>query len=341
MPRLKLHQNISLKPYNTFGIEASAKEFVEVTSKEEVTVLCQAFNLVDREILVIGGGSNLLITGDFEGMVIKNSIKGIAITHEDDTHIWVKAMSGEVWHDFVLWTIDHNLGGVENLSLIPGCVGAAPMQNIGAYGVEIKNTFDSLEAVKIENGEEVQFTNAQCGFGYRESIFKHEVKGQYIIVSVTFKLAKNPIFNTTYGAIQQTLQQKGITVPTVKAISDAVIEIRTSKLPDPKKLGNSGSFFKNPEIPKAQFDALKLQFPEMVGYPAGEGYIKVAAGWMIEQCGWKGKRLGNAGSHKDQALVLVNYGGATGKEIWDLAMAIQKSVNDKFGILISPEVNII
>ena len=340
MPELNIQSNISLKSFNTFGIDVSAKEFVEVKSIEELSILCQAFNLSDRKLLVIGGGSNLLLTKPFDGMVIKNSIKGINTINEDDNHLWVKAMSGEVWHHFVLWTIDRNLGGVENLSLIPGCVGAAPMQNIGAYGVEIKNTCVSVDAVKIETGELHKFNAADCKFGYRESIFKHEVKGQYIIVSVTFKLDKHPTFNTTYGAIQQTLEKHGVTTPTVKAISDAVIEIRSSKLPDPKVFGNAGSFFKNPEIPEAQFNQLKTQFPGIVGYPASAGHIKVAAGWMIEQCGWKGKRVGNTGSHKDQALVLINYGGATGNEIWQLALDIQQSVMEKFGVDITPEVNV-
>jgi UDP-N-acetylmuramate dehydrogenase len=338
---MNIQQNISLKQLNTFGMEAKAKEFVDVHSREELEVLCSNFNLIDRKVLVLGGGSNMLLTKDVEGMVIKISIKGIEVVQEDSDFVWVKAMAGEVWHEFVLWTIEKGYGGLENLSLIPGCVGASPMQNIGAYGVEIKNTFDSLEAITIDGGVFTTFNHTECKFGYRESIFKQEAKGKYIIASVTFKLSKNPTFNTTYGAIQQTLQKYGIEHPSVKSISDAVIEIRSSKLPNPKVLGNAGSFFKNPEIPTAQFEALKKQYPEMVGYPTTLGYTKVAAGWMIEQCGWKGKVVGHAGSHKDQALVLVNYGGATGSEIWQLAMDIQASVNQKFGITISPEVNVI
>lgn len=338
---MNIQQNVSLKSLNTFGIEAKAREFVEIKSKEELEVLCMNFNLKDRKVLVLGGGSNMLLTRDVDGMVIKISIKGISIVAENENHVWVKAMAGEVWHDLVIWSIEKGFGGLENLSLIPGCVGASPMQNIGAYGVEIKHTFDSLEAIELDGGATKTFTTSECKFGYRESIFKQEAKGKYIILSVTFKLSKNPSFNTTYGAIQQTLQKNGITQPTVKAISDAVIEIRSSKLPNPKVLGNAGSFFKNPEIPNAQFETLKQQFPDLVGYPASEGYTKVAAGWMIEQCGWKGKVVGNTGAHKDQALVLVNYGGATGKEIWQLAMDIQESVREKFGITISPEVNVI
>jgi UDP-N-acetylmuramate dehydrogenase len=338
---MNIQQNISLKPLNTFGIDASAKEFVDIQSREELEVLCCNFNLADRKVLVLGGGSNMLLTKDVDGMVIKISIKGIDVIQEDNDHVWIKAMAGEVWHDLVLWTISRGYGGLENLSLIPGCVGASPMQNIGAYGVEIKNTFVSLEAITIDGGEFREFDHNECKFGYRESIFKQEAKGKYIIVSVTFKLSKKPVLNLSYGAIQQTLAKHHIEHPTVKAVSDAVIEIRSSKLPDPKVLGNAGSFFKNPEIPNTQFELLKLQFPDIVGYPTTEGYTKVAAGWMIEQCGWKGKVVGHTGSHKDQALVLVNYGGATGSEIWQLAMDIQASVQRKFGVTINPEVNII
>lgn len=338
---MNLQQNISLKPYNTFGIEAKAREFVDVATQEELILLCQVFNLVERKILVLGGGSNILLSGDFDGMVIKNSIKGITVVKEDDNHVWVKAMAGEVWHDFVMWCIDHNLAGVENLSLIPGCVGAAPMQNIGAYGAEIKQVFDRLEAVELLTGHVVIFTNDQCKFGYRESIFKNEAKGKYIITAVVFKLSKNPQFNTTYGAIQQTLDEMGISNLSIKAISDAVIHIRKSKLPDPAVLGNAGSFFKNPEVDKSVYDQLKSQYPTLVGYPTAGNRVKLAAGWLIEQCGWKGKVAGNTGSHKDQALVLVNYGNATGNEIYALALSIQASVKEKFGVEIVPEVNVV
>ena len=338
---MKIQYRISLKPYNTFGIVATTNEFVEVTTLDELVVLVSTFNFAARKILVIGGGSNLLLTKDFDGMVIKNSIKGIELINEDENFVWLKASAGERWHDFVLYAIDHGYSGIENLSLIPGCVGAAPMQNIGAYGVEIKDTFSSLEAIEIETGNIVTFTNSECKFGYRESVFKNELKGKYIIVSVTFRLNKHPNFNITYGAIQQTLDKNGVKEMSVKAISDAVIEIRTTKLPNPKILGNAGSFFKNPEIPNTEFDKLKMQFPTIVGYPTSNGNIKLAAGWLIEQCGWKGKKVGNTGSHKDQALVLVNYGDATGNEIWKLAMDIQQSVKEKFGVTIHPEVNII
>lgn len=336
-----IYQNISLKPYNTFGIDVKAEQFVEVKTVEEIQVLCTTFNLHERKTLVIGGGSNLLLTQDFDGMVIRMNLTGMDAIKEDNDHVWIKAMSGEIWNDFVQYCVQKNLGGVENLSLIPGCVGAAPMQNIGAYGVEIKDTFEELFAVEIESGKLVKFSNHECKFGYRESIFKHEAKNKYIIVSVTFKLQKNPQLNISYGAISDVLKAKGINNPGIKDVSEAVIEIRNSKLPNPKVLGNSGSFFKNPEIDEQDYNALKAQFPQIPGYPTLPGKVKVPAGWLIEQCGWKGKRVGETGAHKDQALVLVNYGNATGNEIYQMALTIQNSVQEKFGIHISPEVNII
>ena len=341
MPPVNIQQNISLKQYNTFGIEAIAKEFVAVDTLEELQILCQAFNLNERKLLILGGGSNLLLTENFEGMVIHVNLKGIRVIHENEEHVWVKTMAGEVWHKFVMWCVERKYAGLENLSLIPGYVGAAPMQNIGAYGVELKHTFDSLEAVEIATGDIKKFTNEECKFGYRESIFKHEAKGKYIIASVTFKLNKHPQFNTTYGAIQQTLEKMHVNELSIKAISDAVIAIRSSKLPDPKVLGNAGSFFKKPEIPVAHYEILKQTYTDLVAYPAGKDQVKLAAGWLIEQCGWKGKVVGNTGAHKDQALVLVNYGNATGQEVLDLARQIQQSVKDKFGIDIVPEVNVI
>lgn len=341
MPPVNIQQNISLKQYNTFGIDVNAKEFVSVDTLEELQILCQAFNLNERKLLILGGGSNLLLTDHFNGMVIHVNLKGIQVMHENDEHVWIKSMAGEVWHKFVLWCVERNFAGLENLSLIPGYVGAAPMQNIGAYGVELKHTFDSLEAVEIATGEIKKFTNDECKFGYRESIFKHEAKGKCIIASVTFKLNKKPLFNTTYGAIQQTLEKMQVNELSIKAISDAVIAIRSSKLPDPKMLGNAGSFFKNPEIDVQQYEQLKANFPELVAYPAGKDKVKLAAGWLIEQCGWKGKVVGHTGSHKDQALVLVNYGNATGQEILDLAQQIQISVKEKFGVDIVPEVNVV
>lgn len=334
---MKIEYNKSLKVYNTFGIEVFANEYCEITTEYE---LVELLRLNTSPLLVLGGGSNMLFTKNFDGLVIKNNIKGIDIVNETDNEVFVKVGAGEIWHEFVLYCISKNWAGVENLSLIPGTVGAAPMQNIGAYGVEIKSVFDSLEAIHIKNFYKQNFTNSDCKFGYRESVFKHEVKGEYIITSVTFRLSKNANLNTTYGAISDVLKEKNISTPTIKDISEAVIQIRTSKLPNPAVLGNAGSFFKNPEITTNQFDKLKANFPNIVGYPTANG-VKLAAGWLIEQCGWKGKIVGNTGSHKDQALVLVNYGGATGNEIFQLAIDIKNSVFEKFEVEINPEVNII
>jgi len=336
-----IYQNISLKPYNTFGIDVKASQFVTVKTVEEVQVLCTAFNLAERKKLVLGGGSNLLLTQDFDGMAVQIDLKGMDKIKEDDDFVWIKAMSGEAWHNFVMFSVNNAWYGLENLSLIPGCVGAAPMQNIGAYGAEIKDTFEELFAVEIESGKLVKFTNAECKFGYRESIFKNEVKDKYIIVSVTFKLQKKGKLNVQYGAIQETLHAKGIVSPSIKDVSDAVIAIRSAKLPDPKVLGNSGSFFKNPEINASDYELLKVKFPTIPGYPLPNNLVKVPAGWLIEYCGFKGKRIGNTGAHKDQALVLVNYGEATGNEIYAMAMLIQETVKNTFGITITPEVNII
>jgi UDP-N-acetylmuramate dehydrogenase len=291
--------------------------------------------------LVLGGGSNILFTQDYNGLVLKNSLKGIAVERENADHIWVKAAAGEVWHELVLYCIKHSYAGIENLSLIPGLVGAAPMQNIGAYGVELESVFERLEAIHMKTGETVIFKKEDCHFGYRESVFKNKFKDQFVITAVVLRLNKKPVFNTTYGAITETLEKMGVTELSIKAISDAVIAIRSSKLPDPKVLGNAGSFFKNPEVPPEVYERVQKEYPKMPHYPAPHGLVKIPAGWLIEQCGWKGKRIGNTGSHKDQALVLVNYGGATGNEVYELAMKIKDSVRDKFGIEINPEVNLI
>ena len=284
----------------------------------------------------------MLLCNDYPGLLIRNAIKGLQIVHEEDDHVLLRVYSGESWHETVMYCVERNWGGIENLSLIPGTVGAAPMQNIGAYGVELEQVFDQLEALNLNTLELETFNKTQCAFGYRESVFKRQLKGQYFIYSVTFKLSKKPIIHADYGDIQAILNEKGLSAETagIKDVSDAVIHIRQSKLPDPKVLGNSGSFFKNPQITKEHFEALKLQFPDIKGYPQNDG-IKVPAGWLIEQCGWKGKRVGNTGSHAKQALVLVNYGGATGSEIYQLAQDIIQSVADKFSIQLEPEVNIV
>ncbi len=335
-------ENRSLKPFNTFGIDAQARYLAEAESVFDLQNILFSAQFQSVPKLFLGGGSNVLLTKDYEGLVVLIKIKGIEIIKEDQTHVWLKAGAGVNWHQFVLHTIEYNLGGIENLSLIPGTVGAAPMQNIGAYGVEIKDTFDSLEALNRQTGAIETFTNADCRFGYRESVFKHTLKGQYIITAVTFKLTKNPtVFNISYGDIQKTLQEMGVTHPSLKAVSDAVIHIRQSKLPDPNELGNAGSFFKNPVISNAQFNEVAVQHPTMPSYPAEEGFVKVPAGWLIEQAGWKGVQMGNVGVHKRQALVLVNYGPGTGDEIRSLSENIQASVREKFGIELQAEVNFV
>lgn len=336
-----VQKNVQLKPYNTFGIEATANYFVEVSTIEQLKEILQSPDYQSTERLILGGGSNMLLTKNFEGLVIKIAIKGFEIVEENEDNIWIKAGAGVVWHDLVMHCVNQNYAGMENLSLIPGTVGAAPMQNIGAYGIEIKEVFEELEALEIETGEIKTFDKVTCNFGYRESIFKHEAKGKYIILNVTFKLSKKPTFHVEYGAIKDTLAEMGVTEMSIKAISDAVIHIRQSKLPNPAEIGNAGSFFKNPEIPNTQFEALKAQFPTIPSYPVSETTTKVPAGWLIEQAGWKGQRFGNVGVHAKQALVLVNYGGGKGEEIKKLSQKIQASIKEKFGIQLSAEVNFI
>ena len=340
---LTIQSYVSLKSYNTFRIDASARYWVDISHEDDLQTLLHLTEFIDTPKLILGGGSNVLLCHNFIGLVIKMSIQGIDVVREDDTHIYLTAGAGVNWHELVQFCVQHGYAGMENLALIPGTVGAAPMQNIGAYGVELEQVFESLTAIHIHTGEKRIFTHADCAFGYRESIFKRDLKGQYIITSVTFQLDKKPIFHTRYGAIQETLAEMGIAEDnlSIKVISEAVIRIRRSKLPDPAQIGNAGSFFKNPEIPKTQFDALQVQFPGLPGYPVGDGIVKVPAGWLIEQAGWKGYRSGDAGVHAKQALVLVNYGNATGDEILNLAGQVQASVLAKFGVEISPEVNVI
>ncbi|HRZ75571.1 MAG TPA: UDP-N-acetylmuramate dehydrogenase [Flavobacterium sp.] len=337
---MQIHKNFSLKKYNTFGIEAKAGQFVSVQSVDElITVLNE--NPTTKKF-ILGGGSNMLLTQDINALVIHLDLKGKKIIDENDDFVWVESQAGENWHEFVIWTIDQNFGGLENLSLIPGNVGTTPIQNIGAYGVEIKDTFVLCEAIHIETQELMIFTNEKCKFGYRESIFKNEVKDEFIITSVVFKLTKkNHKLNTSYGAIETELEKQHITNPTLKDVSNAVISIRQSKLPDPKELGNSGSFFKNPVILKTDFEKIQQKFPEMPHYVVSETEVKVPAGWLIEQAGFKGKRFGDAGIHKNQALVLVNYGKATGQEILAVAKDIQATIEATFSISIETEVNII
>ena len=339
---MKLLNNHNLKPFNTFGIEAYAKYFAEVFSVEDLQQLLKGAIVKNNPLLVLGGGSNILFRGNFDGIVIKNSIKGYEVLEKAKNYISIKVGGGEDWHQLVLRTIEEDLGGLENLSLIPGTVGASPMQNIGAYGVEIKDVFEQLEAVKIEDGTLHIFKYPDCEFDYRSSIFKTSLKNQFIISSVTFRLTnKLHAIKKDYGAIKKTLESRNIAEPTIKDISNAVVAIRQSKLPDPAKIGNSGSFFKNPLISAAAFDQLQMQYKDMPGYKVNQDQVKIPAAWLIEQCGWKGYKHNNHGVHKNHALVLVNYGGASGKDIWNLAKAIQQSVSEKFGIEIHPEVNLV
>lgn len=334
-----IQQNIDLKPFNTFGISANATEFARFSSIEELKNLL-AKNTSNLPILIIGGGSNMLFTKDIHAFVLKNELLGFELIKTDGDDVLVKAGAGENWHSFVIRTINLNLCGVENLSLIPGNVGASPMQNIGAYGREIKDVFHSLEAYHIPSGEIHTFDKDACEFGYRESVFKRKLKGQYIILSVTYRLSKKHVLNTSYGVIEQELEKMGVTQPTIKDVSNAVIAIRSSKLPNPKEIGNAGSFFKNPVVKESVFNAIKENYPNCPAYPASEGYVKLAAGWLIEQAGWKGYTNGHYGVHKLQALVLVNYGGATGSEIYQLSEDIIQSVKTKFDVELEREVNI-
>lgn len=345
-----IEENIELRPYNTFGIDVMARYFASFGTVEELGELLEeagARGLAEaaaggRELIVLGGGSNVLFTQDVDGLVLRNEVRGIDLVDEDEDYVYVRAGAGEVWQDFVDYAIGRGWAGVENLSLIPGSVGAAPMQNIGAYGVELKEVFYELEAWHIAERKSYTFTLNDCAFGYRESVFKRRYRGQFVILRVTFRLAKKPVFHTAYGAIKEELERMGVQELSIRAVSEAVKAIRRSKLPDPTVIGNAGSFFKNPTIPDEQFDTLQAKYPEIVGYHnMGTDTTKLAAGWLIEQCGWKGFRSGDAGVHARQALVLVNYGGATGREIYDLSETILQSVQDRFGVVLEREVNII
>lgn len=337
---MTVQQNISLKKYNTFGISAKAKYFCEVNTVNALAKVLQMDAYPDK--FIISGGSNMLITRDIDALVVHINIQGKEVISESDDHVILKVMAGENWHQMVLWTLENGYGGLENMSLIPGNTGTAPIQNIGAYGVELKDTFVCCETMEIASQEIRTFAKEDCQFGYRDSYFKNEGKGKYIITSVTFKLSKrNHTLNTSYGAIEHELEKQNISNPTIKDVSNTVIAIRQSKLPDPAELGNSGSFFKNPVISKAEFEKFTKKHPEAPFYKVSEEAYKIPAGWLIEQCGFKGKRFGDAGVHKKQALVLVNYDKASGYEILDLATKIIAAVDDKFGIQITPEVNII
>ncbi len=348
---MEIQENISLKSLNTFGIDVSAKYFAQFNSVNELHELLE-FNRrptinEKRSTLILGGGSNILFTKDFDGLVLKNEIVGIKEIKEDEHHVYVQVGAGVNWHHFVLHCISNGWAGIENLSLIPGNVGASPMQNIGAYGVEIKDVFYSLEAFHIREKKMINFSLNDCAFGYRDSVFKRKFKNEFVITDVTYRLNRIPTFNTSYGAIEQELEKMGVKELSIQAISQAVINIRSSKLPDPAVIGNAGSFFKNPEIQNSKFKSLKERFPDIVGYDLPNGNTKLAAGWLIEQCGpengasWKGYRKGDAGCHERQALVLVNYGNAKGSEIYNLSEDILQSIKEKFGVGLEREVNIV
>jgi UDP-N-acetylmuramate dehydrogenase len=335
---MSTQKNISLQPYNSFQIDVRAAEFVSVKTVEELREFLD--HTAKKPFLVLGGGSNVLLTKDVNGMVLKIDIKGIDELKEDPTHVYVRAGAGENWHAFVQYSVGRNWGGLENLSLIPGNVGAAPIQNIGAYGVEFKDSFYELEVYDLREKKVFAFGVNDCQFGYRESIFKTTEKGRYIILNVTFILKKVPVLKTSYGAIREELKIMDVQSPTLRDVSQAVMRIRRSKLPDPAEIGNAGSFFKNPVVDQKLFLSLSAKYPDMPAYPHEDQSVKLAAGWLIEQCGWKGYRQGDAGVHKDQALVLVNYGKASGREILELSEKIAASVQKKFGVSLEREVNV-
>lgn len=330
-------ENVSLKDYNTFGIDVKARWLSSFDSQDALPEMLEAR---PGPLLILGGGSNILLTRDFDGLVLRNGIKGIGVVREDAQYVYVRVGAGENWHGFVQYALQRGWAGVENLSLIPGNVGAAPMQNIGAYGVELKEVFYELSAYHLEEKKVYTFSLNDCEFGYRESVFKRRYKGQFVILDVTFRLYKVPRLHTEYGAIREELEKMGVGELTIQAVAEAVVRIRQSKLPDPAEIGNAGSFFKNPTVTSLKFEELRGAFPDIVGYPGPSG-VKLAAGWLIEQCGWKGYRKGDAGCHDRQALVLVNYGHAGGREIYDLSEEILQSVKVKFGVELEREVNII
>lgn len=338
---MSIQRDADLKPYNTFGVSVYATALAGFTSDAELRSLLGSPELSGLPRLILGGGSNLLFTRDWPGVVLRNDVPGIDVVAEDSERVTVRAGAGVVWHDLVLYSVAKGWGGLENMSLIPGRVGAGPMQNIGAYGAELKDTFDHLEALRISDGEIVRFSKAECRFGYRESFFKREGKDKFVIMRVAFTLSKHPQVNVGYGSIKAELEKRGITSPTIRDVSDAVIAIRSSKLPDFKVLGNAGSFFKNPSVPLADVERIKTVLPDLVTFPGAEGTVKLAAGQLIEKAGWKGFRENGYGVHKDQALVLVNHGGATGSQLYDLSTRVLESVRERFGVELEREVNII
>lgn len=336
-----VQHDVELRPYNTLNVSARARSFISIHSTEQLVRVLQKLPELSTDIFVLGGGSNVLFANNFDGLILRIAIKGKKIVKETKKHVWLEIGAGENWHQTVQYAVGEGWGGIENLSLIPGTVGAAPIQNIGAYGVELKDVFEELQAVEIATANKRMFNKEQCQFGYRDSIFKGKMKGNYVITKVVLKLDKHPALNTSYGAIQTELEKRNIQDPTIRDISNIVIDIRNSKLPNPDTLGNAGSFFKNPIIDHEQYEALKETFSEVPGYPVNENRIKVPAGWLIEETGWKGKVVGEAGTYQQQALVIVNHGEASAADILEVARAIQEAVKEKFGINLIPEVNII
>lgn len=337
---MTIQKDYDLTDLSTFHVKVKVKLFCEINTEQDFLDLIQTDEYKNNQKLFIGGASNILFTKDFDGIVVCNRLKGIEITKEDTENVWIKANGGEIWHDFVLFAVNKNYWGVENLSLVPGTVGAAPVQNIGAYGTEVKDTIENVEALDIETGRKKIFSKDECQFAYRESVFKNKLKGKYFITAVVFKLSKIPKTNITYRALKDYLEKNNLTVKNAKDVSDIVSEIRRTKLPDPKVLGSAGSFFKNVYVDSAKLAELKKEYETVPAFEEN-GKIKIPSGWLIEQCGWKGKRVGNVGVHDKQALVLVNHGGATGEEVLALANEIVDSVYKKFGLKISPEVNLI
>ncbi len=338
---MRIEHNADLKPFNTFGVSVRAAALAGFTDEDELRALLKDPELGGLERLILGGGSNILFTRDWPGTVLRNDVPGIEVLSEDDSRVTIRAGAGVVWHDLVMHTVEKGWGGIENMSLIPGRVGAGPMQNIGAYGAELKDTFDHLEALRISDGELMRFNKAECRFGYRESFFKREGKDRFVILRVAFNLSKRPEVNVGYGSIKIELERRGISSPTIRDVSDAVIAIRSSKLPDFRVLGNAGSFFKNPSVPGAEAERIKTILPDLVTFPGADGLVKLAAGQLIEKAGWKGFKENGYGVHKDQALVLVNHGGATGGQIYELSTRVLESVRQGYGVELEREVNII
>lgn len=338
---IHIEENVSLKPYNTFGVEAQTQYLAHITRAEELNELSEIEEFKDIPWLLLGGGSNVLFVNDFNGLVLINELRGKELLWNGSSNAGIKVMGGEVWDDFVEYCVNQGWGGIENLSLIPGKTGAAPIQNIGAYGVELENVFVELEAYNFKTGKWETFKKEDCRFGYRDSIFKKQLKDRYFITSVTLKLSKKPELKISYPSLANKLENRDHTQLTINDVREAVITIRRSKLPDPEKLGNAGSFFKNPVVGKIIYKRLNERYPGIPGYPFANGTVKIPAGWLIEQCGWKGKKLGKVGTHHKQALVIVNFGGAKGKEILEVAKKVRSAVEDQFGIRLQPEVNII